>query len=104
MDLRISFQNIGHSDAMELAVREKTEKLQSRFQRIHSCAAVIGLDNAHGEKLFFVRLDLTIPGKEIAVSSVKHPDANLALRDAFEAAGKRLESEIEKTREARRRQ
>lgn len=102
MNLRISFQNISHSDAIEQNIKEKVQKLRSRFLALHSFSAVIGQETSHGAKSFFLNLDMKIPGREIAISGIRHADAHLALRDAFEAATRRLESEIGKSREGYR--
>lgn len=104
MDLRISFQHISHSDALEAGIKEKAEKMRLRFPKIISCSAVAGQENGHGDKQFFLRLDITVPGHEIAVSSARHSDAHIALRDAFEAAWRQMESIAEKTRENRHKQ
>jgi cold shock CspA family protein len=45
----------------------------------------------HQGNLFSVRIDLTVPGKEIAVSRQEHEDAYVAVRDAFNVAARLVE-------------
>lgn len=86
------------SDAVEAEVRDRAAKLEQFFDRITSCRVVVELPHQHHRKgkLYQVRIDITVPGREIAVThegpqNHAHEDVYVAIRDAFNAAGRRLE-------------
>jgi len=58
-----------------------------------SCRVVLELDARHKRhgKQFVVRIDLKVPGGEIAVTHEHDEELEIALRDAFDAARRRLE-------------
>ncbi|GAB4355875.1 MAG: HPF/RaiA family ribosome-associated protein [Kiloniellaceae bacterium] len=96
--LEITFRNLDHSDAVEARVREKVEKLEQVFGRITSCRVTIEAMNRQHTKgnLFQVNIDIAVPGKTVAVGrnsgkNHAHEDVYVALRDAFNAARRRLE-------------
>jgi ribosomal subunit interface protein len=74
-------------------VREKAAKLEQFHPRIMSCRVVIEQPAQHQRqgKEFVVRVDLKVPGGEVAVSRDHHEDVYVALRDAFDAARRKLE-------------
>jgi len=96
--LQIAFQNMDPSPAVEARVREKVEKLETYFSRIVGCRVVIEAPHKHHRKgkLYNVRVDVTVPGKEIVATrngskNHAHEDVYVALRDAFDAIGRQLE-------------
>lgn len=91
--LQISFKGIAHSDALYSAIREKAEKLNRYYDRLMSCRVVLELAGRHKRqgKQFTVRIDLKMPGGEIAITHQHDEDAQIALRDAFAAATRKLE-------------
>ncbi|HEX9614758.1 MAG TPA: HPF/RaiA family ribosome-associated protein [Bacteroidota bacterium] len=91
--LQITFRNMPHSAAIETNVTEKAAKLDRYFDRIMSCRVVVEETQRrrHQGNLFSVRIDLTVPGKEIAVSRQEHEDAYVAVRDAFNVAARLVE-------------
>jgi ribosomal subunit interface protein len=91
--LQISLHGIGHSDALYNAIREKAEKLDRYYDHIMSCRVVLELAGRHKRqgKQFSVRIDLKVPGGEIAVTKEHDEDVQVALREAFDAARRRLE-------------
>jgi ribosomal subunit interface protein len=91
--LQISFHGIEHSDALNNAIREKAEKLDRYYEHIMSCRVVLevaGRHKHHGKQCV-VRIDLKVPGGEIVVTHQHDEDLQIALRDAFDAARRRLE-------------
>jgi ribosomal subunit interface protein len=98
LPLQVSFRHMDHSDAIKALVREKSAKLDDFSEHIMTCRVVIepkGKHHLHG-KLYEVRIDLTVPGEEIAVTREpdqhsEHEDIYVAVRDAFDVAGRRLE-------------
>ena len=96
--LEITFRNLDHSDAVEAKVREKVEKLEQVFDRMTSCRVRIEAINRQHTKgnLYQVHIEVGVPGKQVMVDrnpgkDHAHEDIYVALRDAFNAARRRLE-------------
>lgn len=91
--LQVSLHGIAHSDALYSAIREKAERLDRYYDHLMSCRVVLELGGRHKRKgkQFNVRIDLKVPGGELAVTREHHDDLQVALRDAFDAARRRLE-------------
>ena len=91
--LQISLHGIEHSDALYNAIHDKAAKLERYYDGIISCRVVLELDARHKHKgrQFSVRIDLKVPGNEIAVTHEHGEDVQIALRDAFDAARRQLE-------------
>jgi ribosomal subunit interface protein len=91
--LQVLLHGIEHSDALYNAIREKAEKLDHYYERIMSCRVALELTahHKHEGKQFSVRIDLKVPGGEIAVTKKHDEDVQVALREAFDAARRRLE-------------
>jgi ribosomal subunit interface protein len=91
--LQISLHGIAHSNALYEAIREKAEKLERYYDHIMSCRVVLELAGRHKRqgKQFSARIDLKVPGGELAVTKEHDEDVQVALRDAFDAARRRLE-------------
>jgi ribosomal subunit interface protein len=92
-DLQITIRDMEHSPALEERIRDKVKKLEQVYPRIMGCRVVLEAPHRHKQqgKHFIVRLDVTVPGKEIVVNHDHHEDAYVALRDAFNAARRQLE-------------
>ena len=97
--LQITFRNLPRSEAVEARIRAKAAKLEEFDPHIMSCHVVVDeLDRHHHQgKQFTVRLDIRVPGHEVVVDRDHHEDIYVALRDAFDAAGRKLE-EVVRTR------
>ena len=93
LPLQISFHGIKPSDALHNAIRDKAEKLNHYYSHIMSCRVVLELAGRHKRqgKQFTVRIDMKVPGGEVAVTREHDEDIQIALRDAFDAARRRLE-------------
>jgi len=91
--LQISLHGIEHSNALYNAIREKAEKLDHYYDHIMSCRVVLELGGRHRHqgKQFTVRIDVKVPGGEIAITREHDEDVQVALRDAFDAARRKLE-------------
>lgn len=97
--LQITFRNIPRSDAVETRIRDKAAKLEEFHPRIMSCHVVVEeLDRHHHQgRQFTIRLDIRVPGHEVVIDRDHHEDVYVALRDAFNAAGRKLE-EVARTK------
>lgn len=93
LPVQITIRNIPASPALETHIRKKTEKLKQYFDRISSCRVVIELPkkHLHQGKLYNVRIDVTVPGKELAATRKCDADVYVAIRDAFDAIERQLE-------------
>lgn len=91
--LQIVVRDMPPSEAVEARIREKAQKLESFYDRITSCRVVVDLTQRHQHqgKLHSVRIDLSVPGAELVVNRVEHEDVYVAIRDAFNAIGRKLE-------------
>jgi len=97
---QITLKNVPHSDAVEAKVREKISKLDQFSDRIMGCRVLIeeSQRRQHQGKLFGVNINITVPGKELVVNRTEHEDLYVALREAFDAAKRRLEEHTRKGR------
>jgi ribosomal subunit interface protein len=91
--LQITTRDVPHSEALESHIRQKAEKLETFYSNIISCRVVIEVPHKHKHqgRAFDVRLDITVPGKELVVTREADEDVYIALRDAFGAAKRQLE-------------
>jgi ribosome-associated translation inhibitor RaiA len=91
--LQISLHGIEHSDALYTAIREKATKLERAYTHVSSCRVVLELVARHQRKgkQYSARIDLKVPGGEIAITHQHDEDLQIALREAFDAARRRLE-------------
>jgi cold shock CspA family protein/ribosome-associated translation inhibitor RaiA len=86
------------SPALEARIRELAERLDHFSDQIMRCHVTVEAPHHHQQQgsLFEVRLDITVPGREIAIrrshpATHAHEDPYVALRDAFRAARRKLE-------------
>jgi ribosomal subunit interface protein len=101
----ISFRNMDHLDAVAENIREKAAKLARYSDRIDRCHVVVNAPHKHSHKggLYDVHINLSVSGKEIVVNHTgpqdhAHEDVYVAIRDAFNAAVRRLEDYVKKAR------
>jgi ribosomal subunit interface protein len=102
--LQISFRNMDASDAVEADIREKVARLDRFHERITSCRVMVEAPHRHHHKgnLYDIRIDITVPGEEIVVQrsgpeNQAHEDVYVAVRDAFNAATRRLQDHVRRT-------
>ena len=105
LPLQITFRHMDPSAALEARIRRRAEELDQFFDRITACRVVVECLNRRHQQgnLFEVRIDLTVPGREIAVGRDRglnhaHEDAHVAVRDAFDAARRALEDHVRRRR------
>ncbi|HET8997551.1 MAG TPA: HPF/RaiA family ribosome-associated protein [Acetobacteraceae bacterium] len=100
--LEIAFHNLDSSPTVEAEIRERVDKLATRYRHLTGCrVSVEKLHNQHRTgNLFEVHIVLSVPGRDLAVSRepqkakqrYAHPDIRSSIRDAFGAAERQLES------------
>ncbi len=96
--LRITFHGLDPSDAIEARVRAEVDELERVHGRVTSCHVTIDAPAAHRRKggTWAVRIALVVPGGELPVTRESgrdgsHVDPYIVLRDAFDAARRRLD-------------
>jgi ribosome-associated translation inhibitor RaiA len=91
--LQITVLNVPQSAALEARVLKMVEKLETFHPRIMSCRVGIEELRRHRSRgrLFHVRIDLRVPGKELVSNHRHDKDPYLALRDAFLSLRRQLE-------------
>jgi ribosomal subunit interface protein len=99
--LEIRFRQMDSSPAIEARIREKAAALERFSDRITGCRVIVEKEHRHRHKgnLFRVRIEIDAPGKELAVTHTgprdhAHEDVYVAIRDAFNAAVRRLEDHV----------
>ena len=92
--VHVSGKDIDLSTAEELLVRNAVTKLERFYDRLVACRVLVGQPNRRpgGEPVAWtVRLSLTVPGGELAITRQPKPSFREALDDAFDAARRRLQ-------------
>ena len=103
--LQINFRDIPPSEAVEAKIREKAEKLDEFYDQIMTCRVTVSAPHGHHHKgnLYQIHIDITVPNGELVVNrSPKdhhaHEDVYVAIRDAFNAARRKLQDYARKQR------
>jgi ribosomal subunit interface protein len=98
LPLQITFRHVEASPKVEERIGECAEELDRFFDQIMSCRVAVECQHRRHQQgnLFRVRLDVTVPGREIVVGRDSkprraHQDVYIAIRDAFDAARRQLE-------------
>jgi ribosome-associated translation inhibitor RaiA/cold shock CspA family protein len=99
--LQVSFRNLDYSPFVSLMVRERVERLEKFYPRITSVRVMIEYSarRHHQGNRFHVRLDITVPGREIVVcrdprDRQTRENIRIAIREAFDAAKRQLEDHV----------
>lgn len=97
---QITLRDIDHSDAVDARIREKIAKLEQFCDRIMACRVAVESPQRrhHQGKRYTVRIDITVPGRELVVNRIENEDLYVAIRDAFDAANRQLEEHSRKRR------
>ena len=97
---QIRFLGMDRSEALEAAIRGRIARLERHAAGIVGCRVAVELDHRHPRqgRAVRVRVDLTLPGRELVVDRVADEDAYVALRDAFDDMGRRLEEVMRQRR------
>jgi ribosome-associated translation inhibitor RaiA len=101
--LQISFRNMTASPALEEKIRSRAEKLERFHAGITGCRVIVEAPHRHHHrgKVYQVCIDLAVPGSEIVVNrpaeqNHAHEDVLVAVRDAFDAAERRVEDFVQR--------
>lgn len=118
LPIEVTFRGVQHNEQAEAWVREAAGKLDQVYSKIMSCRVVIELPHQHRHwgNPFQVRVDLSVPGKELTVTGepklpspqrvrqtkkskrleidAPYKDLHVAIRDAFRAAKRQLQDYV----------
>lgn len=100
LPLQIVMRDMPHSDALETDIRGRADKLDQFYPDIMSCRVTLEMPGKHKQqgRDFNARIDITVPGGEIVVNREHGEDVYVVLRDAFDAARRKLEDYARKQR------
>lgn len=100
LPVQVTIRDMPNSSVLEEHIRKKAMKLNQFYHRINSVRIVIQISQKHKHqgKLYSVHIDLTVPGKELVVNRKVDEDIYIAIRDAFGALIRQLESYARKRR------
>jgi ribosome-associated translation inhibitor RaiA len=99
--LQISFRNMDPTAWAEALVRDRVQELEQVSGRVSACRVV--LDAAHRRhrqgRQYQVHIELTVPNGPVVVSrdaggNQAHEALNVAIRDAFDAARRKLQDHM----------
>jgi ribosomal subunit interface protein len=98
--LQITIRGVRRTESIEAKIRERAEKLERFFDRITRCHVIVEPVRGRGRHgtPFDVRINLSVPGAELVVTPEPQSDLGLAIRDAFDAARRRLEDHARRMR------
>jgi len=97
--VEVNFHGIEKSEAVEQRVREKVAKLKKHFSRITTCRVAIEVPQRTAEKpkVYQIKIEIGVPGHSAIVVSHErigshaNEELPLAIRDAFEAALRKID-------------
>ncbi len=97
LPLQITFRHMDPSPALEARIRELAARFDRFSNQIMGCHVIVQPVPRHMHQggLYDLRIDITLPDKEIAIRRAHpadhaHEDPYVALRDAFRAARRQL--------------
>lgn len=98
--LEITAHHFRLTDALDAMIRERAEALEKFYPRLIRCHVTIeGPSNHHRTGgPYDVKIDLSVPGKELVVTRQTGEDIPIVLRDAFDAARRQLQDFARKQR------
>ena len=97
----ISFRNMESSPSVEAQVRRRAEELEQFSDRITACRVTLEATHRRHRQgtIYRVSVDLAVPGGKVVVNREPgedhaHEDMHVAIRDAFDAARRRLQDHM----------
>ena len=105
IDLQTTYRDFAPPMLAEKRIRHRVEKLERLSPRIISCHVVAEESHQrhHKGSLYTVHVNVTLPGGDIVASrdhhdKHSHEDFYVAMRDAFDALERQLQSHSERQR------
>lgn len=92
-------KNLSISEHAQQDIRERAGRLDKFCDRIQRFTITLEGPGAHHRQgLHSVQIDLSVPGMEIVVNRHENVNLHIALKNAFDAATRRLEDHVQKAR------
>ena len=105
LEPQITFRNFEPAPDAEAKIRERVDKLDEFCDQIMRCVVLVDMPHKHHRNgnLFQIRIDLMVPDDEISITReaaehVENRDLDVAIRDAFKAAQRKLEDYVRRRR------
>lgn len=92
--LKITSRDFALTEAIETEIREKAAALETFYEHISGCEVTLhapAIKHHRKGGPFIVGIRLTVPGQELVVDHQAEEDFARAIREAFDAARRRLE-------------
>jgi cold shock CspA family protein/ribosome-associated translation inhibitor RaiA len=101
LELQIKLNEVADSPDVESYIRERAAHLDDFYESILTCRVILEAPVGHHRKggPFEVKVDLDVPGAVITVNRQSADDLHVAIRNAFDAAGRQLEDYARRQRE-----
>lgn len=98
--IQVTFRDLPYSAHIEQDIHAHAEKINQFCKRFIHCRVVLTIpqNHKHQGKLYNVRINLLVPGKEIVVTHQENEDIKVAIRDAFDALIRQLEDYMRRRR------
>jgi cold shock CspA family protein/ribosome-associated translation inhibitor RaiA len=99
LPLDVTIRDFPRPAPLREEIEARAAKLDRFYDRIMRCRVTVeGPGRHHLQGRCSVRVNITVPGKEIAVTRQAGEDARAAIREAFTAAGRRIEDHVRRAR------
>jgi cold shock CspA family protein/ribosome-associated translation inhibitor RaiA len=105
LPIQITFRSIAHSDAVEFAIRQRAARLDRFCDEIQRCHVTVDMPHGHHHRgnHYAIHIDIVTPAGEICVTrdpslDDSHKDFQAVIRDAFDAATRQLQAEVQRLR------
>jgi len=97
--LQITARELQLSESEERMIREAAAKLESFWDRITSCRVLVEAPHRrrHAGVSYNVRIDVGVPGGELAITRRPRTTLATAVQEAFDAAQRRLQDQARRT-------
>jgi len=98
--VQVTFRDLPYSQALENCIQDHAEKLRQYYEHFIHCRVVLAIsqNHKHQGKLYNVRINLSVPGKELVATRQQNEDIYVAIRDTFNALTRQLEDYLRKRR------
>ena len=92
LPVEITARGVTLGAAEEADLRERIYKLETLYERVVSCHALVEVPGRHQRagRVYSVRLDISVPGGELVVNHKPRDSLRSAVQGAFDAAERQL--------------
>ena len=100
LPILIATRNITLAASEEDQIRREATKLETFADRITSCRVMVETPHRRGNEgvQYLVRIDLTMPGRELVVKRQPQAQFRTALQDAFDVAKRQVQDHVRRRR------